>query len=53
MGILNAKRKGLILLQLKCPGFVDSPWKALPFGKSRWAWARRRGRRENWGWNVK
>lgn len=32
---LKAERRGLVLPQFNVMGFADSPWKALPFGRSK------------------
>lgn len=33
---LDAGGSGLILPQMNVPGFIDFPWEALYFGRSRW-----------------
>lgn len=43
----------LVLPALNAPGFIDSPWEALPFLRSGWGWVRKKGRRGKLWWYVK
>ena len=38
--------RSFVLLHLNVPDFVDSPWEALPFGRSGWEWAGTREARD-------